>query len=195
MGLKKGAQLQSWNRHHGNPGWNICPHGLHNGECKKGYTGRNINILSDGQAAIKALESFQINSKLVWDCHQSLVKLAEHNWIQLVWVPGCMEIYGNAIPDEIAIKAWKLPDKFQISMGRHSILGEIGISSWTNGNWCKWNSWWLSQAKLLTSTNRTWACTLYICKGCLDETMWLWRHLCQQDTALCSSCLTAKWMS
>jgi predicted transcriptional regulator len=50
----------------------------------KGYTGRNISIISDSQAAIKDLESFQINSKLVWDCHQSLVKLAEHNRIQLV---------------------------------------------------------------------------------------------------------------
>jgi len=55
---------------------------------EKGFTGRNIYILSDGQAAIKTLESFQINSKLVWDCHQSLVKLADHNWIQLVWAHG-----------------------------------------------------------------------------------------------------------
>jgi hypothetical protein len=51
---------------------------------EKGYTGRNIYILSGGQAAITTLESFQINSKLVWDCHQSMVKVAEHNWIQLV---------------------------------------------------------------------------------------------------------------
>jgi len=26
------------------------------------------------------------------------------------------------------------------------------------------------------------------------ETRWLWRHLCQQDTALCSRCQTAEWM-
>jgi hypothetical protein len=32
---------------------------------QKGYTGRNICILSDSQAAIKALDSYQINSKLV----------------------------------------------------------------------------------------------------------------------------------
>jgi hypothetical protein len=38
-------------------------------------------ILSDIQAAIKNLDSFHINSILVWDCHQSLVKLAEHNRI------------------------------------------------------------------------------------------------------------------
>ena len=33
------------------------------------YTGRNMYILSDSQAAIQAHDSFQINSKLVWDCH------------------------------------------------------------------------------------------------------------------------------
>jgi ribonuclease HI len=57
---------------------------------EKGYTGRNIYILSDSQVAIKALDSFQINSKLVQDCYHSLVKLPEHNRIQLVWVPGHM---------------------------------------------------------------------------------------------------------
>jgi hypothetical protein len=35
-------------------------------------------IFSDSQAAIKALESSQINSKLACNCHQSLVKMAEH---------------------------------------------------------------------------------------------------------------------
>jgi hypothetical protein len=44
---------------------------------EKNYTGRNIYILSNNQVIIKALDSFQVNSKLVWDCHQSLVKLRE----------------------------------------------------------------------------------------------------------------------
>jgi hypothetical protein len=35
-------------------------------KAEKGYTGRNICALSDSQAAIKALDSFQINSRLVW---------------------------------------------------------------------------------------------------------------------------------
>jgi ribonuclease HI len=69
---------------------------------EKGYTGRNICILSDSQAAIKALDSYQINSKLVWDCHQCLVKLAEQNRIQLVWVPGHMGIDGNETADQLA---------------------------------------------------------------------------------------------
>jgi len=46
---------------------------------EQGYTGRNRYIPSDSQAAIKALENFQINSKPVWDCHQSTAKLAEHS--------------------------------------------------------------------------------------------------------------------
>jgi len=45
---------------------------------EQGYTGRNMYIPSDSQAAIKAPDNFQINSKSVWDCHQSTVKLAEH---------------------------------------------------------------------------------------------------------------------
>jgi hypothetical protein len=43
---------------------------------EKGYTGKNIHILSNSQAATNALDSFQINS--------TLVTLAEHNRIQLV---------------------------------------------------------------------------------------------------------------
>jgi hypothetical protein len=59
---------------------------------EKGYTGRNIYILSDSQTAIKALDRLQMNSKLVWDCHQSLVNLAEHKRIQLLWGAGT---YGD----------------------------------------------------------------------------------------------------
>jgi hypothetical protein len=46
-------------------------------------TCQNIYILSNNQAASKAFVSFQINSKLVGKYHQSLVKVAEHNTMQL----------------------------------------------------------------------------------------------------------------
>jgi hypothetical protein len=64
---------------------------------ENGYIGRNINILSDSGAAIKAPESFQINSSLIWDYHQSLVKLAENDRIQLIWLPRHMKNNGYDI--------------------------------------------------------------------------------------------------
>jgi ribonuclease HI len=52
--------------------------------------------------AIKVLNNFQINSKLVFDCLQSMVKLTDHNRMQLVWMPGHMGIDGNKTVDEAA---------------------------------------------------------------------------------------------
>jgi hypothetical protein len=52
------------------------------------YKNRNIYILSDSKAEIKALDKHQITSKLVLDCHQSLTQIARHNRVQLIWVPG-----------------------------------------------------------------------------------------------------------
>jgi hypothetical protein len=43
------------------------------------YKNRNIYIVSESEAAIKALGKYQITSKLVWGCHQLLVQLAKHN--------------------------------------------------------------------------------------------------------------------
>jgi hypothetical protein len=44
----------------------------------------------------------QINSKLVWEFNQSVMKLAEHNRIQLVWVAGHTVFDGNEIADHLA---------------------------------------------------------------------------------------------
>jgi len=61
----------------------------------KGYKSRNIYILSNSQAAIKSLDNFLINSKLVWDSHPSQLKQAEQDRIQLVWQLGHMGIDKN----------------------------------------------------------------------------------------------------
>jgi ribonuclease HI len=66
------------------------------------YRNRKIYILSDSQAAIKALNNYQINSKLVEDCYQFLVKLAEQNSIQLIWVPGHRGIEGDETANQLA---------------------------------------------------------------------------------------------
>jgi hypothetical protein len=50
----------------------------------RNYRNRNIYILSDSQAALEALDKHQINSKLIWNCHQILMELAKHNRVQLI---------------------------------------------------------------------------------------------------------------
>jgi ribonuclease HI len=69
---------------------------------KNVYKDRNIYILSDNKTAITAHNNFQIDSTLVWDCYQSLLELAEHNRVQLVWVPGDTGIDGNEVADQVA---------------------------------------------------------------------------------------------
>jgi hypothetical protein len=56
----------------------------------------------DNQVAIKAFDNYQINIKLVWDCHQSLVQLAEHNIFQLIWVLGHEGIVGGKTVEQLA---------------------------------------------------------------------------------------------
>jgi ribonuclease HI len=75
----------------------------------KDYTGGNVCILSDWQAAMKAFDSSYINSKLVWDCHQSMMKLAKHNRIQQVRVPGHMGVDGNEIAGQLTWQGSSYP--------------------------------------------------------------------------------------
>jgi hypothetical protein len=60
---------------------------------------KNIYSLLESQAAIIALST----SKLVWDCHQFLMQLAEHNRLQLIRVRGHEGIDDNDMADQLAI--------------------------------------------------------------------------------------------
>jgi hypothetical protein len=51
---------------------------------KRFYCNKRIFIFSDRQAALKALNSFLIKCKLVWNCFQLLLELAEKNIVKLI---------------------------------------------------------------------------------------------------------------
>ncbi|KAJ8945763.1 hypothetical protein NQ318_022861 [Aromia moschata] len=55
---------------------------------RRSYTNNRIQIISDRQAALKALGAVEIHSHVVRDCMDSLTQLAEHNSITLKWMRG-----------------------------------------------------------------------------------------------------------
>jgi hypothetical protein len=61
---------------------------------EKSYKGRTSMLFLTVKQPLR-LNYSQINSKLFWHCHQSLVKLAEHKTIQQVRVLGSMGIDGK----------------------------------------------------------------------------------------------------
>ncbi|XP_017463685.1 PREDICTED: ribonuclease H-like, partial [Rhagoletis zephyria] len=72
---------------------------------RRNYRNESILIMSDSQAALKALLSFEVKSSLALECIHKLNALAEYNDIQLTWVPGHVGVVGNEEADQLARKA------------------------------------------------------------------------------------------
>lgn len=72
---------------------------------RKNCKGENIVILTDSQAAIKALGKNIIYSKTVASCVNELNKLGNDNRITIGLVPGHSRIRGNDMADELAVGA------------------------------------------------------------------------------------------
>lgn len=68
----------------------------------KGFRGTRITILSDSQAALGALSSCVMSSRLVWECYNALCALSRLNTVSLGWVPGHRGIEGNERADKLA---------------------------------------------------------------------------------------------
>ena len=72
-------------------------------------TGELINIYSDSQSILKALNNPKIVSRQVWECTQGLNELAKVNFVNLIWVPGHSGILGNEKADYLACTAGSEP--------------------------------------------------------------------------------------
>ena len=70
-----------------------------------------ITIYIDSQAAIKAIASRNIRSKVVSRCQRELRALMEQHNIKLCWVPGHTNIYGNEEADKLAKESLGLPSE------------------------------------------------------------------------------------
>jgi len=68
------------------------------------YRNKEIAILSDSQAAIKALSSSNINSIMVLECLGKLNDLGRNSKVTLLWVPGHVRVEGNEQADTLARK-------------------------------------------------------------------------------------------
>jgi hypothetical protein len=118
------------------------------------YNNRNICILSDSQACIKALGKYQITSKLVWNCHQSLIQVARESSTDMgAWSQGCCWWWNSRSTGKNRIwsslhSTWT--DLCGVSIG----VGKKVVRDWTNRNHIEqWQSTiGLKQAKGLTST-------------------------------------------
>ena len=64
--------------------------------------GQRFAILSDSQAAIRAIGKVGCNSRLVRECVATLKELSAHNKVRICWVPGHSEVDGNEVADELA---------------------------------------------------------------------------------------------
>ena len=81
---------------------------------KAGITNQTICILSDCQAALKALACPLVKQTLVGDCKNNLNVLSQNNQAMLMWVPGHSDIEGNEEADTLAKtgshKVWEIPE-------------------------------------------------------------------------------------
>jgi hypothetical protein len=74
-------------------------------EClRHGLKGTEVIILSDSLSALRAIDSFQIFTKIVDECVKTLNKLGATNRVTIAWVPSHSGVEGNETADRIARK-------------------------------------------------------------------------------------------
>jgi hypothetical protein len=71
------------------------------------------------------------SSKLVWDCHQSLMQLAKHNIVQLIWVPGHEGVVGKETANQLA----KLGSECPFIGPKPACSVSVGVAKKAVGDW------------------------------------------------------------
>jgi ribonuclease HI len=110
-------------------------------EClRMGLNRKTITILSDSQAAIKALGKANIDSHTVWNCACKLDLLAVQNQVIIAWIPGHKGLDGNEKADELAnLGIERLEVDSEVPVAGTLLLNKI--SNWerkeTLKNWTK----------------------------------------------------------
>ena len=99
---------------------------------QRGTKGQIIHIHSDSQAALQALASHRIKSKIVLECRNNLNALAVKNRVHIKWIPGHAGIDGNEAADKLARKGSAMKGKcpsptLPLSQSEH----KAKIEAWT----------------------------------------------------------------
>jgi ribonuclease HI len=66
------------------------------------FVNRAVLICYDSTAALLALKSYAVSSRVILQCRDLLQELALSNRVRLVWVPGHCGIHGNEEADALA---------------------------------------------------------------------------------------------
>jgi hypothetical protein len=130
-------------------------------------TGKTICICSDSQAALLALSSHTVSSRLLLQGRNSLQGLSIYNRVQLCWVPGHCGIIGNEEADSMMVE---VGSKFNFCGPKpclpvpKSLMTRV-TKEWLSGNhlfyWnlesgCRQSKVWIKRPCLkLQSTNKT----------------------------------------
>ncbi|XP_031781100.1 uncharacterized protein LOC116416495 [Nasonia vitripennis] len=121
-----------------------------------------IYICSYSKSALQARDSFATKSRLVWDCVQTLNRLALKASVTLLWVPGHNGVKGNMIADDLAklgAKSDLIGPEPAVRLCQSLIKGEIRqwASNETNRIWEEIATCGKTKAFVTTDNAKDWS--------------------------------------
>ena len=104
---------------------------------RRGVEGRRVSICCDSRAALGALDSCRVSSRLTLECREALDNLGRNNNIVvLYWVPAHVGIEGNEIADRAAKGGTTLASPTE-AVGVPWAAVTRAIKEWAAGLWTR----------------------------------------------------------